>query len=74
MLTLKGTYENGVVTLEKPLKSDRKMPVIVTFLDEDQQQKALSLENFSFRKTREKTRQYSFSLSDAVIEERRDAE
>ena len=72
MLALKGTYENGIVTLEKPLKSDRKREVIVTFLEEDYQKKPLSLEDFSFKKTRERTDKYNFSLSQAVIEERKE--
>ena len=74
MLALKGIYENGIVKLEKPFQSDRKMEVIVTFLEEDRTKDALSLENFSFKKTRERTSKYNFSLSDAVIEERKEAE
>ena len=75
MLTLKGIYENGIVRLEKPPQSDGKIKVIVTFLEEDtSSKKALSLDDFSFKETRAKTSQYNFSLSEAVIEERREAE
>lgn len=73
MLALKGIYENGVVKLEKPLNSDRRMKVIVTFLEEEDEAKPLSPEDFSFAKTRKTTSKYNFSLSEAVIEERREA-
>ena len=51
MLALKGTYENGMVILEKPFPSDKKIDVIVTFLEEDRPKDAIALENFSFKKT-----------------------
>ncbi len=74
MLALKGIHENGVAKLEKPFQSNKKREVMVTFLEEDRAKGVLSLENFSFKKARERTSQYKFSLSDAVIEERREAE
>ncbi len=73
MLALKGIYENGIVTLEKPLKTDKKMEVIVTFLEEENDRdKILSLKDFSFMETRQKTSKYNFSLSNAVLEERKE--
>lgn len=35
MLALKGIYENGVVKLEESLDSNKRMRVIVTFLEEE---------------------------------------
>lgn len=72
MLALKGVYENGIVKLEKPLKSGRRREVIVTFLEEASQEKTLSIDDFSFKRTRKKTSKYNFSLSEAVIEERKE--
>ncbi len=73
MLALKGIYENGVVKLEEPLDSDRRMKVIVTFLEEEKSKaKSLSLEDFSFAETRKITSKYNFSLSEAVVAERQE--
>lgn len=72
MLALKGIYENGIITVEKPPQSDKPMMVVVKFLKEYEEEKPLVLENFSFMKTRERLRKYNFSLSGAVIEERRE--
>lgn len=75
MLALKGIYENGIIKLEKPPQSDKPIMVIVTFLEEEEskEEKPLSLEDFSFMKTRALLADYKGSLSDAVIEERREA-
>jgi len=35
MLTLKGIYENGKVTLEKNLRLNKKVKVLVTFIGEE---------------------------------------
>ncbi len=72
MLALKGIYENGVVKLEEPLDSDKRMRVIVTFLEEESKAKPLSLEDFSFAETRKTTSKYKFSLSEAVVAERQE--
>ena len=34
MISLKGTYKDGKVTLNKPYQTDRPVKVIVTFLEE----------------------------------------
>ena len=74
MLTLKGVYENEVVKLEESLNSDKRIRVIVTFLEEEESKpKSLSPEDFSFAKTRRITNKYNFSLSEAVVAERREA-
>lgn len=74
MIAVNGTYENGLIRLEKKIKSKKPLRVIVTFLDEyakGKRKKGLSINDFSFMKTREKLKKYKISLSDAVIEERR---
>jgi calcineurin-like phosphoesterase family protein len=73
MISVNGFYENGVVLLDNdtPLKKSSK--VIVTFLDEmlEPDFKRLSLSDFSFHKSREKSKRYSGSISDEIISERR---
>jgi len=72
MITVEGIYENGKVRLNKKIQTKKAMKVIVTFLeDKDQNNDRLSLEDFSFLKSRKKTKRYKGSISDSVIEERR---
>lgn len=73
MIAINGIYENGVITLEKKVRSKKSVKVIVTFLDEEIQYdtKKLTANNFSFRRSREKSKGFNGSLSDAVIEERK---
>jgi predicted DNA-binding antitoxin AbrB/MazE fold protein len=73
MISLNGTYENGVIKLERKMDIVKKTKVIVTFLDEEQSEKktGLTLSNFSFIKSREQSQRYKGALSDTVIEERR---
>ena len=35
MLAIKGTYQNGKVLLDNPVPVEKKMKVIVTFIDEE---------------------------------------
>ncbi len=35
MIELKGVFENGRIEFEKPVKINKRMKVIVTFIDED---------------------------------------
>jgi predicted DNA-binding antitoxin AbrB/MazE fold protein len=73
MIAVNGIYENGVITLERKVRSKRSIKVIVTFLDEESTHdaKRLTSKDFSFRKSREKSKGFNGSLSDAVIEERK---
>lgn len=73
MIAVNGTYENGVITLERKVRSKRSVKVIVTFLDEEIQHdsKRLTTEDFSFRKSREKSKGFIGSLSDDVIDDRK---
>lgn len=73
MIAVNGTYVNGVITLEKKIRSKRSLKVIVTFLDDEIQSdsKRLTTKDFSFGKSREKSKRYDGSLSDAVIDDRK---
>ncbi|AMR30331.1 hypothetical protein A0256_02310 [Mucilaginibacter sp. PAMC 26640] len=75
MVQLSGTYENGTVTLDKPVTIDKPVKVVVTFLDEDisNKGKRLTVDDFSFAKGREILKELKGSLADAVIEERTSA-
>lgn len=73
MLQVNGMYEKGCVTLDHTINVDKAMPVVVSFLDEEntKPKKRLSLEDFSFLKARELSKGYQGNLSDAVLEERK---
>ncbi len=73
MVAVVGTYQNGYVTLDKDYSSDTPVKVIVTFLEEIQNQsdKALSLSDFSFAKSQKNLENFKGSFSDTVVEERR---
>jgi len=75
MIALNGTYYNGHLELDSPVKSDKPLRVIVTFLEENielEEKKKPKKQRFSFQRSRELLRNYKGSLSDAVIEERRE--
>ena len=73
MIAVKGTYENGVIRLDRKIQAKKAMKVIVTFLDEEikDDSKRLTTNDFSFLKSREKSKRYKGSLSDAVVEDRK---
>lgn len=73
MLSVKGTYENGTIQLDRKVDYPKKLKVIVTFLDEtsENSKKRLTTGDFSFNTSRKKTGRFKGSVSDAVIEERR---
>lgn len=73
MVAVVGTYQNGYVKLDKEYASSHPVKVIVTFLEEVDAgpSKRLSLTDFSFAQSKKALENYSGSLSDSVIEERR---
>ncbi len=72
-MSLNGVYEDGVIKLERKLETAKRSRVIVTFLDDDIPDKVrLTTNDFSFVKSREKSKRYQGNLSDAIIEERKD--
>jgi len=75
MLSVKGTYKDGRVIIREDIKTEKPVNVIVTFLEEVKApvEKKLDMSKFSFKKARKLLESYKGSLSDAIIEERREA-
>lgn len=76
MVAIAGTYQNGQLKLEEEAPSAKPWKVIVTFLEEPvpvSDKRPLQWSDFSFDESREALKDYKGSLSDAVIEERREA-
>jgi len=71
MTTITGTYYNGQLKLERPLKTKKPLKVKVTF--EEESNTHLVLSDFSFLETQDLLKDYKGSFSDEVIEERRKA-
>ncbi len=75
MLSVHGTYKNGQLILKEKVPFTEKVTVIVTFLEEPKEPvpKKIDLADFSFSQSREILKDVKGSLSDALIEERRNA-
>jgi len=74
MLQLSGTYYQGKVHLEKVVPTDRPLKVVVMFEEDiSAEPAALKLSDFSFAKSRELLQNVKGSISDSIIEERREA-
>lgn len=73
MISVNGIVENGIVHLDRRIQAKKTIKVIVTFLDEEltANAKRLTTKDFSFLKSREKSKRFKGSLSDAVIEDRK---
>ena len=73
MISVDGLYENGVVILEKKIQIKNASKFIVTFPVDNlfHDFKRLTLNDFSFHKSREKSKRYTGSISATVISERR---
>ena len=69
MTTITGTYFNGRLKLERPLKT--KKPVKVTLTFEEESKASMALSDFSFLESQEQLKDYKGSFYDEVIEERR---
>jgi hypothetical protein len=74
MIAINGTYENGEIRLDRRIQTKKPIKVIVTFLDEEltHDSTRLTTNDFSFLKSRESSKKYKGSLSDAVIEDRKE--
>ncbi len=70
MLRVSGTYYNGQLRLDKPVKTKKPINVVVTFEELDTK-KRLKLSDFSFLETQELLKDYKGSFSNEVVEERR---
>lgn len=75
MLTVQGIYQNGRISLRQPIRYETQVKVLVIFLDDLDlvETNKPAQKSFSFRQAREHLKQYTGSLSDAVLEERRQA-
>lgn len=71
MTTIIGTYYNGHLKLEKPIKTKKPINVKVTYKEDSITRLALS--DFSFLESQELLKDFKGSFSDEVIEERRNA-
>jgi hypothetical protein len=73
MVAVVGTYQNGYVKLDREYPSDTPIKVIVTFLEEiqDNGNQKLSLSDFAFSKSQKNLENLKGSLSEAIVEERR---
>ena len=73
MVAVGGVYQNGSIRLDKEYTSKKTVKVIVTFLEDDEPaaEKGYSFADFSFAESQEVLKNYTGSLSDALIEERR---
>ena len=73
MLQLTGTYFQGKVYLEKIIPTDHPLKVVVMFEEDSiSESKPLKPEDFSFEKSRQLLKDIKGSLSDTIIEERRE--
>jgi hypothetical protein len=75
MLSVKGTYKDGKISIKEKIKTNKPMDVVVTFLEEVHTPavKKLDLNKFSFKKAKALLAGYEGSLSDVIIKERRSA-
>lgn len=73
MIAVVGTYQNGVVKLEKEFSSENPLRVIVTFLDDVKisSKEPLSLSDFSFAQSQKNLEDFKGSFSETLIDERR---
>ncbi|MFZ2452034.1 MAG: hypothetical protein WAW36_16080 [Methylovulum miyakonense] len=73
LLAIKGIYENGQLILEEPAPAKKTFAVVVTFLEEKQPEPATTLfSSFNFKKSQQISANLTTSLSEALIEERRE--
>jgi len=68
MGSITGTYFNGQLKLDRPLKT--KKPVKVTVTYEEETVKRLQLSDFSFLETQALLKDYKGSFSDEIMVER----
>lgn len=68
MTTITGTYYNGQLKLERPLKTQKPLKVAAIF--EEESKPSMALSDFSFLESQELLKDCKGSFSDKVIEER----
>ncbi|MCU0338922.1 MAG: hypothetical protein MUE30_03485 [Spirosomaceae bacterium] len=74
MLSIVGTYQNGHLKLDRDYSAKKPVKVIVTFLEDVQSlsDDRLSLSDFSFSKSKKNLENFTGSLAETVVEERRE--
>ena len=74
MIQVSGTYDNGTITLDETMVTDKPVKVIVTFMEgQVVEKKRLTLNDFSFLQSRRLLKDVKGNLSNAVTEERKSA-
>ena len=76
LIAVEGVYQNGQVRLNDKVPFENETKVIVTFLEDPvapSAAKRLTLDDFSFKKTRKALKSYKGFFSDTVAKERREA-
>ena len=74
MTQLHGTYFNGVIHLEKIIKTDEPLKVTITFDEvEKETRKGMKFSDFGFLKSQQQLKHIKTSFSDEVERERRSA-
>jgi len=71
MISLRGIYRDGLITLEKNPAMDHPVDVIVTFLEESVRNTESRESAFSFQESKHLLKNLGDSLSDTIIQERR---
>ncbi len=73
LLTLKGIYKQGKIELEQPINISQPVEVLVIFLDKPEKEtnQTTGIDKFSFLKSMQISDRYNISLSESLIEERR---
>jgi hypothetical protein len=75
LLAIKGIYENGQITLDEKISSKKPITVIVTFLEDNQPEPTAEIfSSFNFEKAQTLSAQLQTSLTDALIDERRESQ
>ena len=70
MIAVAGTYQNGILILEKEYKSNLPIKVIVTFLDDinSESKKTISLSDLSFKKSQQNLSDVKGSFNESIIQ------
>ena len=73
MLAIRGVFDNGKLKLNEKVNFSKPLKVIVTFLEEIQEDKdeLIDLKKISFLKSQKVLKDFKGSLSDTIIAERR---
>lgn len=71
MKTISGTYHNGKLDLDKPMKTKKPVRVKVVFEENDEPEEGLEVSDFSFLEMQQLLKNCQTSLVDELIKERR---